>query len=118
MQWFSGLRKLGNLNNQMISRIGSGLLVPLGVSEADDSGDAEYLSEKILHLRIFEDESRKNEPLSDGNSWRDAGGIAVYAVGGLSQGSAAFLCASSRTWKRPSISMKFLSNRSEIKVLP
>lgn len=45
--------------NQMISRIGPGLLVLLGVSEADDSGDAVYLSEKIVHLRIFEDESGK-----------------------------------------------------------
>ncbi|MCX5882440.1 MAG: D-aminoacyl-tRNA deacylase [Deltaproteobacteria bacterium] len=44
---------------QMISRIGPGLLVLLGVSEADDSGDAVYLSERIVHLRIFEDESGK-----------------------------------------------------------
>lgn len=47
------------VTNQMISRIGPGLLVLLGVSEADDSGDAVYLSEKIVHLRIFEDESGK-----------------------------------------------------------
>ena len=47
------------VGNQMISRIGPGLLVLLGVSEADDSGDAVYLSEKIVHLRIFEDESGK-----------------------------------------------------------
>lgn len=54
------------VNNQMISRIGSGLLVLLGVSEADDSGDAGYLSEKISHLRIFEDEAGKmNRSLMD-----------------------------------------------------
>ena len=47
------------VNNQIISRIGPGLLVLLGVSEADDSGDAEFLSEKIPHLRIFEDEAGK-----------------------------------------------------------
>ncbi len=47
------------VNNQIISRIGPGLLVLLGVSEADDSGDAIYLSEKIPHLRIFEDEDGK-----------------------------------------------------------
>ena len=47
------------VTNQMISRIGPGLLVLLGVSEADDSGDAIYLSEKIPHLRIFEDENGK-----------------------------------------------------------
>jgi D-aminoacyl-tRNA deacylase len=47
------------VNNLMISRIGPGLLVLLGVSEADDSGDADFLSEKIPHLRIFEDEAGK-----------------------------------------------------------
>ena len=47
------------VNSQMISRIGPGLLVLLGVSEADDSGDADYLSEKIPNLRIFEDEAGK-----------------------------------------------------------
>ena len=47
------------VNNQVISRIGPGLLVLLGVSEADDSGDADFLSEKIPHLRIFEDEAGK-----------------------------------------------------------
>ncbi len=47
------------VNNQMISRIGPGLLVLLGVSEADDAGDADFLSEKIPHLRIFEDEAGK-----------------------------------------------------------
>ena len=47
------------VNSQMISRIGPGLLVLLGVSEADDSGDADFLSEKISHLRIFEDEAGK-----------------------------------------------------------
>jgi D-aminoacyl-tRNA deacylase len=47
------------VNNQMIGRIGPGLLVLLGVSESDDSGDADFLSEKIPHLRIFEDEAGK-----------------------------------------------------------
>jgi D-tyrosyl-tRNA(Tyr) deacylase len=47
------------VGNQMISRIGPGLLVLLGVSDADGSGDADFLSEKIVHLRIFEDEAGK-----------------------------------------------------------
>jgi len=47
------------VNNQIISRIGPGLLVLLGVSEADDSGDVSFLSEKIPHLRVFEDENGK-----------------------------------------------------------
>jgi D-tyrosyl-tRNA(Tyr) deacylase len=47
------------VKNQMIGRIGPGLLVLLGVSEADDARDADFLSEKIPHLRIFEDEAGK-----------------------------------------------------------
>jgi len=47
------------VSNRMISRIGPGLLVLLGVSDADDAGDADFLSGKIVHLRIFEDESGK-----------------------------------------------------------
>jgi D-tyrosyl-tRNA(Tyr) deacylase len=47
------------VNNQIISRIGPGLLVLLGVSEADDAKDVNILSEKIPNLRIFEDENKK-----------------------------------------------------------
>jgi len=39
--------------------IGSGLLVLLGVAKADDEAAADYLVEKILGLRIFEDEAGK-----------------------------------------------------------
>jgi D-tyrosyl-tRNA(Tyr) deacylase len=54
------------VGNQLISRIGPGMLVLLGVSETDDSGDVEYLLEKIVHLRIFEDENGKmNRSLKD-----------------------------------------------------
>ena len=54
------------VSNQIISRIGPGLLVLLGVSEADDTGDADFLSEKIPNLRIFEDENGKmNRSLID-----------------------------------------------------
>ena len=38
-----------------ISQIGQGLLVLLGVAEADGLPDAHYLAQKIVHLRIFED---------------------------------------------------------------
>ena len=47
------------VDNQIVSRIGPGLLVLLGVSDADDSSDADILSEKIPNLRVFEDENGK-----------------------------------------------------------
>ena len=40
-----------------VAAIGPGLLVLLGVGREDKDADADYLSEKIVHLRIFDDES-------------------------------------------------------------
>lgn len=41
--------------DQTVGRIGPGLLVLLGVSTSDDEADADYLADKITHLRIFQD---------------------------------------------------------------
>jgi D-tyrosyl-tRNA(Tyr) deacylase len=38
-----------------VGRIGAGLLVLLGVGHGDAEADADYLAEKVLHLRIFPD---------------------------------------------------------------
>jgi len=39
------------------SRIGTGLLILLGVEEADTQADADWLTQKVLNLRIFNDEA-------------------------------------------------------------
>jgi len=44
---------------ETISRIDGGLLVLLGVAEGDRPQDADYLANKIVNLRIFEDEIGK-----------------------------------------------------------
>jgi D-tyrosyl-tRNA(Tyr) deacylase len=46
--------------------IGAGLLVLLGVSKLDTQADAEFVAQKVLNLRIFEDENGKmNRSLLD-----------------------------------------------------
>ena len=55
-----------SVNHKVISQINEGLLVLLGVGTTDISSDAEYLADKIAHLRIFEDENGKmNRSLID-----------------------------------------------------
>ena len=44
---------------EIVGKIGRGLLVLLGVAQADSEADADYLADKIVGLRIFEDESGK-----------------------------------------------------------
>lgn len=44
------------INGNIHSRIGEGLLVLLGIEDNDAAGDIEWLSTKIVNLRIFNDE--------------------------------------------------------------
>jgi D-tyrosyl-tRNA(Tyr) deacylase len=43
------------INNKIRSEIGQGLLVFVGIEDADDTTDVEWLSNKIVQLRIFND---------------------------------------------------------------
>ncbi len=55
-----------SVDGSEISRIGAGLLVLLGVEKGDSEKDADFLLDKIIHLRIFEDgEGKMNRSLSD-----------------------------------------------------
>ena len=55
-----------SINNNLYSSVSTGLLVFLGVEKGDEKFNAEKLAEKILKLRIFEDENGKmNYSVSD-----------------------------------------------------
>ncbi len=48
-----------SINGKNIGKIGKGLLVLLGVAGDDKKADADFMAEKIVNLRIFEDENQK-----------------------------------------------------------
>ncbi|MFT5280393.1 MAG: D-tyrosyl-tRNA(Tyr) deacylase, partial [Bacteroidia bacterium] len=43
------------VDNEVIGQIKTGLLILLGIETADDKSDLEWLCNKIIKLRIFED---------------------------------------------------------------
>ncbi|RMG00916.1 MAG: D-tyrosyl-tRNA(Tyr) deacylase [Acidobacteria bacterium] len=47
------------VDGKLVGKIGRGILVLLGVSQKDTEKDVAYLVDKILNLRIFEDENGK-----------------------------------------------------------
>ncbi|MDY6905797.1 MAG: D-aminoacyl-tRNA deacylase [Thermodesulfobacteriota bacterium] len=54
------------VDGDVIGKINAGLLVLLGVAGDDDKPDADFLVNKIIHLRIFEDDQgRMNRSLLD-----------------------------------------------------
>jgi D-aminoacyl-tRNA deacylase len=54
------------VESNVVGEIGAGLLVLLGVSKADNEEAADYLVEKIIGLRIFEDpEGKMNLSVQD-----------------------------------------------------
>jgi D-tyrosyl-tRNA(Tyr) deacylase len=47
------------VDQQVISKIGKGLLILLGVGHGDGEEQAQFLAEKVANLRVFEDEQGK-----------------------------------------------------------
>lgn len=48
-----------SVDGQEVGRIDSGFMVLLGVARGDTPADAEYLAQKIVELRVFEDAAGK-----------------------------------------------------------
>jgi D-aminoacyl-tRNA deacylase len=57
------------VDDQVIGRVGRGLLVLIGIGAGDTRDSAQALAEKIVHLRIFDDDARRMN-----RSLLDAGG--------------------------------------------
>jgi D-tyrosyl-tRNA(Tyr) deacylase len=77
---------------ETVDHIERGLLVLLGVSTADGPADADWVAEKLVGLRIFENAAGKFDA-----SVRDVGG-AILVVSQFT------LCADTRKGRRPSFS--------------
>lgn len=48
-----------SVNGQVVGQAGPGLTVLLGIKRGDQTSDAEYIMDKIINLRIFEDDEGK-----------------------------------------------------------
>ena len=48
-----------SVNDEIVGKIGPGLVVFLGVAQGDSREDASYLANKVANLRVFADESSK-----------------------------------------------------------
>lgn len=56
------------VDNEVVGEIGKGLMVLVGIGENDTTKEADYMANKIMKLRIFEDENdRMNVSVKDIN---------------------------------------------------
>ena len=78
------------VNNKIISQIKSGLMILVGINKGDEFSDADKVVDKIINLRIFNDEKNKmNLSILDIN-----GSVMVV--------SQFTLCGDTRKGRRPS----------------
>jgi D-tyrosyl-tRNA(Tyr) deacylase len=57
------------IDNNIKSKIGKGILIFVGIEESDNKDDIEWLTSKIVNLRIFDDENGvMNKPAIETNA--------------------------------------------------
>lgn len=78
------------VDNEVVGKIGQGLLVLLGVADGDTAAEADWLAHKVANLRIFSDAEGKMN-------------LSAKAIGGKVLVVSQFtLCANTRKGFRPS----------------
>tara|TARA_Y100000588_G_scaffold52086_1_gene48995 strand:- start:280 stop:726 length:447 start_codon:yes stop_codon:yes gene_type:complete len=78
------------VNNKIISQIKSGLMVLVGINKGDEFSDADKVVDKIINLRIFNDENNKMN-------------LSVLDINGSVMVVSQFtLCGDTRKGRRPS----------------
>lgn len=70
----------------LISSIGRGLLILLGIDEGDGNADLSYICDKIIGLRVFDDQSGNMNLSGGGHRRRGFDRISVYPVRRLQEG--------------------------------
>ena len=56
------------IDNELVGQIDTGMMILLGIEEADDQSDADWLVQKVLGLRIFsDDEGKMNKSIAEMN---------------------------------------------------
>ncbi|WP_312643689.1 D-aminoacyl-tRNA deacylase [Hydrogenoanaerobacterium sp.] len=78
------------IENEIVGEIGQGIMLLLGITEEDTKKECDFLAEKAVNLRIFEDEDGKMN-----RSLLDIGGEMLIV-------SQFTLCADCRKGRRPS----------------
>ncbi len=48
-----------SIDDQLVSEIGNGILLLLGIAKTDSRSEAEFIARKVANLRIFSDEAGK-----------------------------------------------------------
>lgn len=78
------------VDDKIIGEIEHGFVILLGVTDTDEESDADYLADKIAHLRVFNDENEKMN-------------LSIQEVGGSALVISQFtLCGDMRKGRRPS----------------